>query len=244
MADVFRFFPEYSKNFITFVSVDPGRNPEAQIKALVALEREYPVYGIKIVPIACQSKVTELLDRGRDLLDYARERDLPILFHSAVSEGEEYSQAADEFRVIEQNPDLRYCLAHCIGCHKGFLDRAAQAPNVWVDTAAMKIQIQLVYDDSPVMAQPSDRVDADYSDHRKVMRTLVEAYPDTILWGTDSPYYSYACRRQQGEGVFEDFQLKATYADEKAGLDALPKPLRKKACNTNTLRFLFGDSDM
>jgi len=37
-----------------------------------------------------------------------------------------------------------------------------------------------------------------------------------------------------------DFNYKGTYKDEKDALDALPGPLKKKACNTNTLNWLFG----
>ena len=112
--------------------------------------------------------------------------------------------------------------------------------NVWVDTSAMAIQVQVVASGSPVMATGSDRFDADYRDHRRVFVALAEAYPETILWGTDSPYYSFIARRKQGEGAFAEFRLKARYEDEKAALDSLPADLREKVSNTNTLRFLFG----
>ena len=83
-------------------------------------------------------------------------------------------------------------------------------------------------------------IDADFSDHLSVMRTLCESYPRMILWGTDSPCYSYICRRKQGEGTVHEFRLKATYADEVAALECLPGELKSRVSGLNTLEFLFG----
>lgn len=79
---------------------------------------------------------------------------------------------------------------------------------------------------------------------RRVMRRLVEAYPGMILWGSDSPAYSYMVHRRQGEGdqAFETFSLKGTYEGEVMALASLPAELRQAVCNGNTLRFLFGGS--
>ena len=192
------------------------------------------------MPVACQTAVTELLGQGRPLLDFARQRDLPFLFHTTVDPRETYSHARLAFEVIDANPDLRFCLAHCIAFHRAFLDRAAAMSNVWVDTSAMTIQVASAAAGMQICARGDDRFEADYSDFRRVMVALAEAYPETILWGTDSPFYSYICRRKQGAGAYEEFRLKARYEDEKAALDALPDDLRKAVGNTNALRFLFG----
>ncbi len=242
LTDVFRFCPEHSVRFLPFVSVDPGRAVSEQIAVLSELEREFPIYGIKIAPVACQSKVTELLGPGEAFFDFFAERNWPILFHVAVSVGEQFSQAADTFRVIERHPELRYCLAHCIGFHRDFLQRADEMPNVWVDTAALKIQVELAYQNSPLMALPPERFDWDLSDHVKVMQALVAAFPETIIWGSDSPYHSYITRRLQGDGVYAEFRLKGTYEQEKAALDALTDAQRAQN-NANALAFLFGTPD-
>lgn len=241
LAEVYDFCPEIQDRFLPFISVDPERAVSEQLKALEQLTEHHAIYGIKIVPVACQSSITGLLRGGRAFVDFARERDLPFLLHTTYDPREGYSTASETFRVIEAYPDLRVCLAHCIGFTRKYLDRAAERPNVWVDTAAMKIQVQLAHEGSAVMAPPGARFPADYSDYIQVTQALVEAYPDTIIWGTDSPAYSYICRRQQAEGVIEEFRLKATYEDEKAALDALTPEQRSRACNTNTLRWLFGN---
>jgi predicted TIM-barrel fold metal-dependent hydrolase len=240
LNEVFDFCPELQQRFIPFVSVDPGREVDGQMRSLMGLEERYPIYGIKISPVLCQSSITELLGAGRLFLDYAKERDLPLLLHVTTDPREVYSQAADAFRVIAAYPGLRFCLAHCILFHKDFLQHADEAPNVWVDTAALKIQVELVAASNPPVSPPDRRIAANYTDHVAMMRTLVEAYPDTIIWGSDAPAYAYICRRQQADGVFTEFRLKARYEDEKAALDALPPALRLKACNTNTQAFLFG----
>jgi hypothetical protein len=242
MREVFDYCPELRRRFLPFVSADPGREVAAQIAALERLEAEYPIYGIKILPVMCQTPVTKLLDEGRPILEFARTRNIPFLLHTTAAPDEPYSNARLAFDVIERNPDLRFCLAHCIGFHRGYLDRAAALGNVWVDTAALKIQVELASQGSPLMAAGNDRFTADYSDHRRVMRQLAEAYPRMIVWGSDSPAYSYIVRRRQGEGedAFADFRLKGTYEDEVAALDGLPSSLRQAVSNGNTLRFLFG----
>lgn len=240
LREVFEFCPEYQSRFIPFVSIDPGREVKAQISKLKELDKKFPIYGIKINPVLCQSKVTELQGCGRDFLDLAREKNWPFLLHTTQNSAEEYSNAKMTFEVIEKNPDLRICLAHCIGFHRGYLDLADQFENVWVDTSALKIQTQLAYEGSEIMASPSDRIEADFSDHKKVMQALVEQFPDTIIWGSDTPAYSYICRRKQAENVYSQFQLKASYEDEIAALNALAGSLKIKVSNENSLDFLFG----
>jgi len=240
LTDVFHFCPEHSHRFLPFISVDPGRLVGEQIAILRELEEEFPIYGVKIAPVSTQTRVTELLGQGEPFFEFFAARNWPILFHVAVSQGEEFSQAADTLKVIERHPELRYCLAHCIGFHRGLLERADALPNVWVDTSALKIQVELAYQDSPLMALPPERLDCDFSDHVQVMRSLVERFPKTIIWGTDSPYHSYITRRLQGKGVYAEFRLKGTYEQEKAALDALT-PAQQAQNNANALAFLFGE---
>ena len=241
-TEIFRFCPEYRDRFLPFVCVDPIRAVAGQLKALCELEQEFPIYGIKVVPVGCQSKVTGLLEEGEAFLDFAKERNLPLLFHVTVHPEEQFSQVSDTFKIIERRPELRFCLAHCVGLNREFLERANAAPNAWVDTSALKIQVQLAHENSPVMAPPSERFDWDYSDHTKVMRELLEHFPRTIVWGSDSPAYSYICRRLQAPGSYVEFRLKANYEDEKAALDALPPDVRERACAANSIAFLFGNT--
>jgi predicted TIM-barrel fold metal-dependent hydrolase len=91
------------------------------------------------------------------------------------------------------------------------------------------------------VAPPEQRFDWDYSDHTEVMRQLLNHFPDTIIWGSDSPAYSYICRRRKGEDSFADFELKGSYEQEKAALDCLPPENRQRAGSANAVDFLFGE---
>lgn len=240
LREVYDYCPEHAGRFLPFISFDPGREVEAQVRSVRGLAARYPIFGIKIHPVLCQSPVTSLLDRGKAILELAHEMNWPILFHTTSQETEEYSRASLAFKVIESNPDVRFCLAHCIGFDRNNLRRADQMPNVWVDTAALAIQVLLVQQDSPIVADAADRFDADYSDHRKVMQALAQAMPSKILWGSDTPAYAYICRRKQGEGNVAEFRLKGRYEDEVNALNALLPELRRKVSNSNSVDFLFG----
>jgi hypothetical protein len=111
-TEIYRFCPELQDRFLPFVTVDPARKIKEQLEALESLAGEYPVYGVKVAPVACQSKVTGLLGEGEALLRFARRHDLPMLFHVTVDPKEEFSQATDTFQVVERHPELRFCLAH------------------------------------------------------------------------------------------------------------------------------------
>jgi predicted TIM-barrel fold metal-dependent hydrolase len=237
LTEVFVFCSELRDHFLPFISVDPGRKVKEQIEILRDLEQEFPIYGVKIVPILCQSKVSELRGEGEAFLEFFAERNWPILFHASTDPTDRYSSAADTFRVINRHPELRCCLAHCLGFHRPFLERADALPNVWVDTAALKIQVELVRENSQY--RTPEMCDLDYSDHTHVMQQLVERFPRTIVWGSDSPYHSYITRRLQGDGVYGDFRLKGTFEQEKAALDAL-SPEQRQQINSNTVQFLFG----
>ena len=81
---------------------------------------------------------------------------------------------------------------------------------------------------------------ADYRHPGKVLRALAKAYPKRILWGSDTPAYSYMCRRRQGGETIAEFRLKARYEDEVAALRFLSAELQHEVANANTCDFLFG----
>ena len=56
--EIFQFFPELQDRFLPFVSVDPVRKIKEQLAALEELAAEHPVYGIKVSPVLCQSRLT------------------------------------------------------------------------------------------------------------------------------------------------------------------------------------------
>ena len=240
LREVYDFCPELTSRFLPFVSVDPLRKVAAQCRSLEALSRLYPVYGIKVSGVLCQAPLTAFLKQGRPLLDFARERNWPILFHTTCSMDDCYSNSELAFRVIEARPDLRFALAHAIGFQQQALDRAQRLPNVWIDSAALTIQVKLARDGSNIVAPKAQQFRADYRHPGKVLRALATALPGRMVWGSDTPAYSYICRRRQGGDTIQEFRLKAVYEDEVAALRYLPADLQREVANRNTLDFLFG----
>jgi len=240
LRELYDYCPELIRHFMPFVHLDPERCVEEQVRLVSELADRYPVYGVKINPVGCQSHAAGLLGRGAALLDLCESRDWPLLFHVTTLPGEDYSQARDVFTIIERRPKLRFCMAHSLLFHRASLERANKLPNVWVDTAALKIQVESMRAIIGKTLPASDFIDADYSDHRRVLQVLGEHYPDTIIWGTDSPAYSWICRRKEGEGIYRDFRLKGSYEDEVAALDALPPLVRARVGGGNALDFVFG----
>ena len=236
--EVYEHCPELADRFLPFLCVDPGRLQREQLKVMDDIVKNYPVYGIKIVPILCQSRAIELL-KFPEFFTFAETHNLPVLFHATSDPNEKYSYVGDLFKIIDAYPKLRYCLAHCLGFHKGFLEEADGRENVWVDNSAMKIQVDyfLSLQDQ---YRAENRFPADYSDYRKVFKTLVETFPNTMLWGTDSPAYAYIVDRKTFDGSTVKFRLKGTYGEEVAALNFLSKEQKIRTANSNTLAFLFG----
>ncbi len=240
LREVYDYCPELAPRLLPFVSVDPQRKVAEQRRRIEALVERYPIYGVKVNGVLCQSPLTAFLKQGRPLLDLARERNWPLLFHTTSSMDDCYSNVTLAFRVIEACPDLRFTLAHCIGFHRKSLDHATQLPNVWIDSSALTIQVGLAHEDSVITAPKAEQFRADYRHPGRVLRALAKAYPGRMVWGSDTPAYSYICRRRQGGDTIAEFRLKAVYEDEVAALRFLPAALQREVANGNTLDFLFG----
>ncbi len=240
LREVFDYCPELSRRFLPFISMDPLRETRAQAREIEKLLKKYPVYGIKINPATSHAPVTALLKEGRCLLALAREQNWPILLHTSGQASDVNSYAGNAFKVIDANPDIRFCLAHCILFKKPFLDRALATPNVWVDTAAFKIQVDVCRKWAGKTINQSDLIDADFSDHNDVLAKICADYGEKIVWGTDSPAYAYICRRKLNKTQWQEFNYKGTYDDEIRLLRRRSPSVRRKITNRNTLRFLFG----
>jgi hypothetical protein len=238
-AEVCEKVPGAVGRILPFACIDPGRFVRAQIEALEALLAEYPVYGLKAVGVSIQSSHRHLRGKGEAFLRLAAERNLPVLLHSTAYEGDHYSHTRINLAVARAFPQVRFCLAHCLGFDRVHLAEADALPNVWVDSAAMKIQIE----PAEILAPPARRFPSDYSDYRRVFADLVQAFPQTMVWGSDSPAYTYIEKRRYPDGSTVNFILRGSYEQEKAALAALAPTQAQQVANTNTRRFLFGRAD-
>jgi len=234
--EIYEKVPDACERIMAFACIDPGRYVREQVKAIAALIEKYPIYGLKASGVSVQSSHRHLTGKASAFMHLARKHNLPLLLHSTAYEGDTLCHSKINLDVARAFPEVRFCLAHCLGFDRHHLAEADSLPNVWVDSAAMKIQVE----PEEILAPLHRRYESDYSDFRRVFRDLVRAYPDTMIWGSDSPAYTFVHRRKYADGSTVSFDLQGSYELERAALDALSAAQRRKVANINTCRFLFG----
>jgi len=209
--------------------IDPSRCVDEQ---LANLERQAGrICGLKLQSTIIESPVLNLLTVGRGLMEFAADRGLPVLLHATIWEKAIHALASDCLAVAEAFPSIRFDLAHSLAFHAGNLRRAAQMPNVWVDCAALLAHCELARQDSPIIAAPADRLDADYTRPEQVLEAIHGILGDRFLWGSDNPFMSW-CDDQ--------LRLLHSYADEARALHALPDRVRRDISVVGPEAWLFG----
>lgn len=233
MQEIYDYFPEHANRLLPLIIVDPSRAIDAQIQELRKLREKYRFYGIKIQATIIQSPIRGLLNEGAALVDLAREWDLPFLIHSSIAGNDHWSQCSDILDIAEANPDVRFCLAHSCRYDQPSLERMASMNNTWIDCSAHVIHCESVIRELPNIAVKERRFASNYSDPAEVLHDLYQAYPDKLMWGSDSPFYSWIAM----EGRLP-FALKTTYQEETDCLFALPEEARKKVSHLNISQYL------
>lgn len=228
-TEIHTFFPEFAGRMLQFASVDPSRQQRAQVSELEALRATHPIYGLKIQATTLRAYVKDLLDGGRPLLDFAAQHDLPFLIHSSVAANDPWSPASAILEVARANPHLRFCLAHSCRFDQHHLDEVAALPNTWFDISAHGIHCAAAAQNLPIIAAPERRLKSEFSNPAQVLFDLAERYPHKLLWGTDSPFYSYLSPR---------LSLKGSYAAEISYLKSLPPSHIARIAGSNILDYL------
>jgi predicted TIM-barrel fold metal-dependent hydrolase len=233
LREVFELFPELAPRVLPLVMADPMREPEAQARELRRLRGRYRFHGIKMQTTILQADIKHLRDRGRVFLELAEEWDIPFLIHSSVAESDPWAQASDILDIAEENSRVRFCLAHSCRFDRECLDRVHALPNTWFDNSAHGIHCEGAVRDMPFIAPRHRRFDSDYSNPARVIADLAAAYPDKFLWGSDSPFYSYAAEIN-GEVV----RLISSYASEVAALRINSSEVVQRIADRNTRAWL------
>ena len=233
MKECYELFPEEGKRMLPFVMADPMRNTAAQAQELRKLRGEYRFHGIKMQTTILQADIKHLRDRGKVFVELAAEWDVPFLIHSSVAESDLWAQAHDILDIAEENPNVRFCLAHSCRYDKECLDRVQALPNTWFDNSAHCIHCVGAVQDLPYVAPKSRRFDSDYSDPVRVIADLAAAYPKKFMWGSDSPFYSYAAEIN-GQVV----RLISTYKAEVEALTAGGTEMVERIAHTNIRDYL------
>ncbi len=232
MAEIYGLFAAQSEHVFPFAMFDPGREIAAQIAALRELKRDFPIYGLKTQPTIIQSPITALNGAGAAILELAREWNVPVLIHSSVFPLDVWSQARDILDIAQKWPAVRFNLAHSCRFDLECLERLALLPNCWFDVSAHGIHCELATQNSPVVAPTERRFNADYAQPAAVLRDLATVFSKKLLWGSDSPYYSFAATVEQ-----ETLALLSSFERETGFFQALPDDSKSQIWQ-NTLDWL------
>ncbi len=240
LNEINKIFPDYHRKFLPFLMFDPSRKAERQAAHLDDLSEKYPVFGLKTVTTYIQAFVNDLESKGKPILEFARKKQLPIVFHSAVHPADPWASVYDIIDFAERHPDIRVCIAHSARFVEPVLDRAARLPNCYVDFSAFIIHCKLAAQNSPAVATADVRFPADYSDPRSTMIQMAQAYPETMLWGSDTPFYYWIQKYYMGDGKLVEDRLPCHYDEEAKLLHSLPQEIKNRIACDNTLKFIFG----
>jgi len=240
LNEIYEIFPQHQRKFLPFLMFDPSRETERQAAHLEELSETYPVFGLKTVATYIQAFVKDLETKGRPILDFARKKKLPIVFHSAVHPDDPWSSVYDIVDFAERHPDIRVCIAHSARFVKPVLEKAARLPNCFVDFSAFVIHCKLAVQNSPAVAPQETRFPTDYSDPRSAMLQLSETYPAAMLWGSDTPFYYWIQKYYTGDGKLVEDRLQCSYKEEAQLLNSLPQEIKNRIAYQNALKFIFG----
>jgi predicted TIM-barrel fold metal-dependent hydrolase len=198
-----------------FAMFDPSREIDAQVRAIESLAGK--IRGLKTQSTVIRSPVRALLEHGRPLMELAERRDLPVLFHTSLTDP--WAQVADCLAVARAFPRVRFNLAHSCRFHAPLLRECAQAPNVWVDCSAHLAHCRLARENAAPVAPAAQRVDADY-EHPAVVLEAVHAIlgPRKYMWGSDNPFMSWCD---------DKLRITYTYEDEFAAVRELTEDVRR-----------------
>jgi hypothetical protein len=82
---------------------------------------------------------------------------------------------------------------------------------------------------------------SDYNDPLSVMIKLSETYPDTMIWGSDTPAYYWIQKYYTGKGELIEDRLDCGYKEETQLFHNLPDDIKTQIAYKNNMRFIFGE---
>ncbi len=238
--EVYEAYSQCTRRLLPFAFFDPSREQAGQVEVLKRLFEQYPLFGLKTATSYLQSPITDLLKEGECLLDFAAEQNIPFMLHTSVAPGDPWANVFSIFDVVKARPDVRFCLAHTCRFDRRALEQAAELPNCFVDFSAFHIHCDLVKANSSSVAGKDEQFRTTYTQPVKAMAKIAEKYPETMLWGTDSPYYCFMGRFINTAGETIITQLKCDTDAEINTFKKLPEKMRQRIGYENTVQYLFG----
>ena len=213
-----------------FAIIFPGFEEGKQIKSLRDYIKKGLLFGLKHHTLVGGISAKNLI--GTRFIDLAKKNSLPIMIHSGV---DAQSRPENIMDLAEEYPDVRFCIAHAGEFEKSAYERFSrgQYDNLYFDCSPFTSICFLATLD--IKRKPRvKKLELNYEKPEEALTQLYNIIPDNLIWGTDEPWTTIT------DNVTGDILLKVDYQDEVKLLKNLPKDIRFKIGNRNTLRFLFG----
>ena len=217
------------KRLLQFAMFDPAREVGKQVENVRPMLGK--IAGLKCQTTILQSAIKELLGDGKAFLQLAEEKNLPVLFHTAINPADTWAQVSDCLEVAAAFPKVRFNLAHSLRFLKKGLEAAAKLPNVWVDCSAHLAHCQLHREGHKAVALGKDAIEADYSKPGDVLETVARILGDKYMWGSDNPFMSWC-----DKGI----RIIYSYKQEADVLHSLSEKLKHSMATTGPEAWLFG----
>jgi hypothetical protein len=240
MHEIFNVFPEYSHRALPFLMFDPSRQITEQVAAMEELATQYPIFGLKTCTHQIKSYIKDLSGKGQPIIEFARKWNLPILCHASYYHGDPWANVYDILDVVALYPDVRFCVAHAARFANDALEQAHDLPNCFVDLSALSIHCLLAQQNNSAVPSEVQRFKADYHKPQTVVKSLVNSFEETLIWGSDTPFNYCFTNMYDIDGNYVSKSLKSAYDDEYKLLMSLNANEICKISYTNTLKFLLG----
>ncbi|MGH3567405.1 MAG: amidohydrolase family protein [Pseudonocardia sp.] len=209
---------------LPFLAIDPSSSVIRQADYVRAMNDV--VFGLKYHSKTSNSHPQSLITSG--FLTLAHELDLPITAHSARTPSN--CDPESVIFVARAGGAVRVNVAHAAAFQDTSLRLIRDTPNLFVDCAPWLTNLDSVDPEWP------DLCPLTYADPAQALYDLYEKVPESLMWGTDTPWTSYADR--SGAVV-----SRHSYEDEVGILRSLPTEVQEKIAWINPCRWLFGTTD-
>lgn len=214
---------------LPFMAIDPSNHVREQVEGLRQIYDKRKIFGLKLHTLATGITADKLL--GSELIDFAQEKNIPILIHSGL--GDEYSHPKNIVKLAKLSPSVRICVAHLAWLDEETIKEVAKSDNMFIDTCPFLQICNRVRKESKMVFSPN-LIDPD-----KPAESMLRYYKllkNNLVWGTDEPWTK--CISTRG-----NVSSNHTYGDEAeviANLFQISPQSAIDIASRNTERFLFG----
>jgi predicted TIM-barrel fold metal-dependent hydrolase len=212
------------ENALPFAIMNPSIDVKEQISYLETLTKKEMIFGLKFHPRASHESITKL--RNSPMLDFMREHKLPMTIHSDFHHTN-YSNPLQIFPLLDENPDLKFCIAHSGYFNKEFLTNAIQYANLFIDCSPFNAMCATF----SALKPSSKIVNLNFSNPSDALLELYKLIPKQLLWGSDEPWSS-----------INDISRKTQFGGDlllaKKTLDTAPSEIKYQIAYVNTLKYL------